>query len=243
MGDTAIVYIHGIMGSPVQFLPLRQAVRSLDVDSYALQLPGHGQSGREFIRSTHVQWQDYAHEEIARVRKARRLILVGHSMGGLLCLSYAAAHGADGIVLINTPARMHVTRRMITMGARSMFSSPARDDEYMRACRANRGVSGVKLHQYLFFLKPMGGLRPLIRQAMAGLHQIHAPTMIFQSRLDETVRVCSARDISAGMTHAPVQLNYLEHSYHFYFPDEDERRLACAFRDFVQGIAHHQEES
>ena len=87
--DTAVLFIHGILGTPRHFdflLPLLPGTWS----RRAILLPGHGGSCRDFARSSMEEWKaccEKAFTELAAEHE--RVLLVGHSMGTLLSVYLA----------------------------------------------------------------------------------------------------------------------------------------------------------
>ena len=49
--EAAVLFIHGFLGSPLQFEDLCQAVYQKGYAAYALLLPGHGGSSTQFART------------------------------------------------------------------------------------------------------------------------------------------------------------------------------------------------
>ena len=106
--DTAVVFIHGIVGTPDQFNPLLPLVpKDWSVDN--LLLPGHGGSVRDFSRSSMAAWRAHVAEHIDRLAEDhRRILLVGHSMGTLFCIDEAVKRPdtVAGLFLLASPLRI-----------------------------------------------------------------------------------------------------------------------------------------
>ena len=106
VGAVPLVFVHGAGGSHQHWL---YQVRDLPgVPTFALDLPGHGQSaGRG-----HDSIQDYAGWLVAFLDAAGldRAILAGHSMGGAIALHVALHDPARvaGLALLATGARLRV---------------------------------------------------------------------------------------------------------------------------------------
>lgn len=85
--DTVLLFIHGIVEGPAQFRPLFRAAERRGISAVSLLLPGHGSDGRAFARSRMRQWQEYVDAAAAHLRRRYpHVVLVGHSMGGLLAM-------------------------------------------------------------------------------------------------------------------------------------------------------------
>ena len=106
--DTAILFIHGIVGTPDQFFPLIPLVP----DTWScvnLLLPGHGGSVCDFSRSSMAAWRRCVSGEIAALAAChKRILLVGHSMGTLFCIDEALRRPEQiaGLFLLASPLRI-----------------------------------------------------------------------------------------------------------------------------------------
>lgn len=145
-GDVCAVFIHGFMGSPAQFSRLAEVARAAGSQSRLITLPGHGGGVREFMRAGRSAWLAHVETELADLRaQHEKLLLVGHSMGGLLAIN-AAAKQPEGIAGILALA-LHCICGQRPMGCGSAsirFFPPAR--RKIRAfvlhgnCAAYRGL-------------------------------------------------------------------------------------------------------
>ena len=78
---TAILFIHGIIGTPDQFNDLIPFVRK-DISIYNILLDGHGKGVRDFASTSMKKWEkqvENAVEELALNHE--RIIIVGNSKG------------------------------------------------------------------------------------------------------------------------------------------------------------------
>lgn len=101
-----VLFIHGAGGSHQHWL---YQVRDLpSASSYAVDLPGHGRSegaGRDSIES----YGDFV-EAFLDAAEVKRVVLVGHSMGGAIALDLALRYPSRvaGLGLVATGARLRV---------------------------------------------------------------------------------------------------------------------------------------
>lgn len=108
----AIVFIHGLLGSRLNW---EQQIASPDLQRYRLityDLRGHGLSGKPEDAEAYRDGRRYA-DDLAAVIKAtgaRRPVLVGWSLGGIVLSNYLAAYGdgdigalvyVDGVIELN----------------------------------------------------------------------------------------------------------------------------------------------
>jgi pimeloyl-ACP methyl ester carboxylesterase len=101
-----VVLIHGAGGTHLYW---PSEIRRLpDLRVFALDLPGHGKSGRRGLQTTEA----YAESILTWMEavKLHRAVFVGHSMGGAIALTLAKKHAEHvlGLGLISTGARLRV---------------------------------------------------------------------------------------------------------------------------------------
>jgi len=101
-----VLFVHGAGGRHQIWGHQLQHLKA--ANTYALDLPGHGQSGGDGRRSIEA----YRDVVVAFLDAAglERTVLVGHSMGGAITQSFALSYPErlDGIVLVGTGARLRV---------------------------------------------------------------------------------------------------------------------------------------
>lgn len=103
--NNPVVLVHGSWGSSAMWMGYAQFLSRKGWDVYALDLRGHGKSGGDVAGAT---MEDYAADvaQAASDHKLENPIIIGHSMGGLVVLMYAAEHGAKAVVAIDpSPTR------------------------------------------------------------------------------------------------------------------------------------------
>lgn len=237
--DTIIVFIHGFFGSPSQFWELSQIAWEKGYSIASLLLPGHGGSGREFTRTPGRQWVRFAMQRIRRYAlKYRRVLLVGHSMGGLLSLhaSLFPENHVVGVFLLNTPLSIHFTPRGTANGLKAVFAPQKYLDVVARSYRQVNSVQRMAPPQYLQMLPRVADLQKLMHRVREELPQVRVPVTIVQSRRDETVQWRSAVDLSAGMKNAPCRVVWLQNSWHSYYISGEKEAVEREFGWFLERI-------
>jgi carboxylesterase len=199
----------------------------------ALLLPGHGGCYANFARTRRGDWLQQVERAIDEARGCyRRVFLVGHSLGALLCLDYAARKAVDGLVLLNAPLRFRISPRQLALSLRVLLGKPRRDDALLRAYRAGFGICGGNPLCAALWVRPFWLLLEHIRDIRPMLERVTAPVLLAQSALDESVHPKSAALLENGLLHAKVTALRLVQSHHGYFPPADELALREAVMQF-----------
>ncbi len=233
--DMAVLLVHGILGSPDQFQELGHRLCDLGCTVQALLLPGHGGCAEDFAAARPEDWQRTVSEAAAALRREyRRVVLLGHSMGGLLILSEAARHGADGLILMSTPMRLTSGLRALGTALRVLRGKPENDDDRLRSYRRAFSVQADSLRQCLRWASKLREMRALMRHTRQDLREVVCPVLIVQSRRDETVSWRSAEMLKRGLFSArSTEVLMLRNSGHSYLPPEERNAVYETVARFV----------
>lgn len=98
----AVLLLHGFTGSPWEVRPLGEALAARGVHVVCPRLPGHGTTAEAMLFAGHHEWLAAAQEALDGLRSAKKVVLAGLSMGGLLAMVLAArrTRPIDGLVLM-----------------------------------------------------------------------------------------------------------------------------------------------
>lgn len=235
--DTIVIFIHGFFGSPSQFWDLSAIAWEKGYSIASLLLPGHGGSGREFTRTPGRQWVRFTMQRIRRYAyQYRRVLVVGHSMGGLLALhaSLFSENHVAGVFLLNTPLSIHFTARGTKNGLKAVFAPQKYLDVVSRSYRQGNSVQRMAIPQYLQMLPRVADLQKLMVWIREELPKVRVPVTIIQSRRDETVKWRSAMDLSSGMSQVPCRVVWLQSSWHSYYTSGEKEVVEREFRWFLE---------
>lgn len=100
--DVAVLLLHGFTGSPWEVRPLGEALAARGAHVTCPRLPGHGTTAEAMLWAGHREWLRAAQDSLDGLRGAKKLVIAGLSMGGLLGMVLAArrTHRVDGLVLM-----------------------------------------------------------------------------------------------------------------------------------------------
>jgi len=221
--DTIVVFSHGFIGSPGQFEDLADLAYQNGCAVLSLLLPGHGGTAKEFTKFGLADWESHLESELQRVSSVyENIILVGHSMGGLLSLnaSLNKDFNIKGVLLISSPLKLRYSLRTLLLGIKlALF--PKSTNEILTAYRNSNSVVRASIFTYALWLKQTGDVYKLMSKTKSNLPDITVPTTILLSKKDETVSLKSANIFHAGLQNASKKLIILSDSQHaFYVPQE-----------------------
>ena len=234
--DTAVLMIHGILGTPRHFDMLLQEIpESWSV--YNILLPGHGGSASDFGHSSMQQWREAAQITFDELcGRYRRILLVGHSMGTLFSLSMAISRPekVGGLFLLAVPLRVFMKPVMAANALRVTFGMMREDDPRQTASRDCCGVQTTwKLWQYIPWIPRFLELFVEMAATEKRLPLLGVPAIALQSEQDELVSLRSGKKLKKNPL---IRVIPLPGSGHYYYPDADRTVMLQVFRDMCEAL-------
>jgi carboxylesterase len=246
-GPCGCLLVHGLTGSPFEMQSLGEALWR---DGFSVSVPrlaGHATDDwRDLAKSRWTDWFEVVENKYERLAtRCEKIILIGLSIGGVLCLYFASRRlkDASALVLMATPLNiMNPIKRFGARVAVSLFPSRAYKAKASSTindpvARANH-LTGLHV-AYAAALSAEALLKRLKRD----LHQVITPTLMIYSRLDPQVSPADGDYIHSHISASQKKLVWLSRSYHIVTRDYEKElvqdeilKLACRVRDEVQPV-------
>ena len=235
--DTAILFIHGILGTPRHFDFLLPHVPA-EWSAVSLLLDGHGQGVREFSHTSMERWQAQVRQETdALLTSHKRLFIAAHSMGTLFAIQTALAHPdrVTALFLLAVPIRIRPQMKALTPAVRIGLSLGA--DSPLPAVASARNACSItpdrRVWRYAGWVPRYLELFRIIREVEEALPSLTVPTLALQSDGDELVSPAALRVL--GRCPA-VSLHRLPHSTHYAYDPVDQTRAVALFREMLENL-------
>ena len=168
--DTAVLLIHGFSAGAEQMRTCAEFLAQRGYTVRALHLPGHGETMKEL--EDHGSWSKWlaeARKETLRLMEDhKKIVVLGHSMGGALALLMGEELPIDGVIAV-APA-VKIANRWAPFGP---FLAPF-FPKYATVAH------GMPIHL-------VGDVLTLGRMARGQLSRLHCPLLIVQSEREHTV--------------------------------------------------------
>lgn len=233
----AIVFIHGLLGSRLNW---EQQTSSPDLQGYRLityDMRGHGLSGKPDDAAAYADGRRYA-DDLAAVLEAtgaKRPVLVGWSLGGLVMSDYLAAYGdtkIGGAVYVN--AVIELNEKLITPHP-EVYAGLASDDlkthldalrTFLRLCfhtQPDAATMELLLTNAAMASWPMTRSIPTMTSAASeGLPKAQVPLLLLYGAKDQLVEVQPSIDRAKALNPKAQSKLYAE-SGHAPFLEEAAR--------------------
>ncbi|MBQ9097274.1 MAG: alpha/beta fold hydrolase [Clostridia bacterium] len=228
--NTAILFIHGILGSPRHFEKFVSAVKD-KVSVYNILLKGHGGSVVDFANTSMEAWKNQV-ADVAKylTGKYDNIYIVAHSMGTFFAIENAINYPnkVKGLMLMQTPLKIGVKASAVVNTVKTLFDY---DDEITAVYKTMNSINlSSHLWEYVDWVPRYVELFRESKRMRGVINNLETKTVIFQSVKDELVSMKSVDYIPKKEN---IKLNVLENSAHFIY---DENEWGCMQQELVNMI-------
>lgn len=254
-GGAPILLVHGLAASLHDWDALLPELAAADYHAYALDLLGHGDSPKPNSRSYKTKWvyKHFAHW-IDTLQVPETPILIGHSLGGYMCLRYAIRHPerVRALVLTNPfykldqlPALLRRTYRRPTINALVVKHTPGWVFRWIidvtnhalgRAGGETMTLSEeIRLQTALDYKRTAPGafnIPNTVRDLTSDLARVTVPTLVLWGDRDQTLASDSFAPLVQSLPAARGQVISGGHVPHQSNPEEYNRLVL----DFLKTI-------
>ncbi|HEX7488449.1 MAG TPA: alpha/beta fold hydrolase [Anaeromyxobacteraceae bacterium] len=236
-GPDAALLLHGLTGTPFEMRHVAERLHRDGLRCVGPIMAGHGGGARALAGLPWQAWVEGARRELDALAGARRVFIVGCSMGALVAcaLAHAAPERVAGLALLAPALHLQRAGQLAALLGRlplagwlpavpKVAGSDVRD---LDARRENPTMSGVPL-------RAVAELAALSRHVDRLLPRIAAPALVVAAREDHTVRLSGAARIVQRLG-GPARLMVLERSFHLVGIDVERDRCADEVATFFDG--------
>lgn len=224
-----VMMVHSFTGSPLEFRRLGDFLNGHGYSVSAVRLPGHGTSLKDMSKTRWSDWWNHivsAYEEFSS-SGIKKIVTIGHSMGGLLTLKLAMEKKVDGMICISTP---------IFIQKRIAFAEVL--SQWLRKTKTEPSVP-VNAEAFYYDKPPLTcllSLWSLLKSVKRSLPEVNTPIFISQGRKDQVVQPRSADYIFASTSSTHKKINYYPNSSHSILLDSERDQLHADIYHFLNAI-------
>lgn len=230
--DIAILFVHGIVGTPNHFNHFVSLVPQ-HFSVYNILLDGHGKGVKDFSNTSMKKWEaqiDTAVQELSSTHK--EIYIMAHSMGTLLSIEQAVKNKKiTKLFLLAAPLRLSLKRKMFTNSLKVHFDKISPDDHEALAAKKCYGIENDKnLFNYIGWIPRFFELFAKIRYTRSIIKDLDTHCTVYQSSKDEMV---SKKSIKLLKQNPCILVKELENSGHYYYTQNDFEILLKEFKTMI----------
>ncbi len=183
--DIGILIIHGGGGGTCADLkPLGEDLQKKGYTVHIPLLPGFGTSPDDLRITPLSAWKRALEREITLIReKCEKIIVGGHSMGGVFSLILASNNNIDGVFTISAPIGIRgLAPKLVPLLKIFVKYYPIPLKEFKQE------TNGKWVGYNKIPLNVIGKFNKLIEEMRKTLGEINCPALFFQGRLDSVIK-------------------------------------------------------
>jgi len=183
--NDAFLLVHGFCAAPDELETLREFLEHRKIESFSVQVAGHGTTPEDLKHTTWEDWYSSVEEGLNLVKSwhPKHLFVAGISMGGALSTLLTSVHeGIDGLVLIAPALKINGILPKLVPILKYVMRDREVDVEKVQkqydVKRTKYAREPVSAYHELFKLQ---------KQARKIMSKITVPTIIIQGTNDKTI--------------------------------------------------------
>lgn len=235
--NVGALLVHGLNGNTHDMDEMETLLRAHGVVVENILLPGHGSDVRAMLPLGWSEWSAAVRCEFYALKKrCKHVFLIGHSLGGALCLHIAAHEDVAGVVALCAPLHMRPWLRSAVHLAKHITPLVPTLREDIRDPVARR-----KYTRDVYRWTPMAPVADMLKHLPLLRHelpQMRVPALVIAAKHDHVVPVSDGYEIYRLLGSAEKQLVILDHSYHVVMKDHDKETVFASMLAFVQKYMH-----
>jgi len=230
----AVLFIHGILGTPNHFDKFVELVPS-SLSVCNMLLDGHGHGVSEFSCASMSAWENQVSSTVDELSARHdEIYIVAHSMGTLLAIEQALKNTKiSKLFLLAVPLRLSLKFKMISSSVK-VYTDRIKPDDY-EGLEAKRccGIKHSKnIFKYIGWIPRFFDLFAKIKKTGPMIALLNTDCAAYQSDKDEMVSLKSAKSLSSNPR---IRVFRLENSSHYYYDEHDLDFLLNEFIKMIKG--------
>jgi len=211
---------------------LAQFLQARDMIAVNMLLPGHGSHVRDMFDLGWSEWSSAVRHALHELQqRCDAVFLVGHSLGGALCLHTAAHEEVAGVVTMCAPLHMYPWTRPLVRLARCITPIVPTIREDVRDPQARRSYT-----RDVYRWTPMAPVESMLQylpQLRDELPRLTVPALIMSSRHDHVVPARDGQAIYRLIGSYEKHHVTFHHSYHVIMKDHDREEVFAKTLAFI----------
>jgi carboxylesterase len=234
--DIGIVIIHGGGGGTCADLkPLGEDLhKKKGYTVHIPLLPGFGTSPEDLRITPLSAWKRALEREILLIReKCEKIVIGGHSMGGVFSLILASNNNIDGVFTISTPIGLRgFAPKLVPLLKIFVKYYPIPFKKFKQE------TNGKWVGYNKIPLNIIGKFNSLMKEMKNILEDIKCPAIFFQGRLDSIIKKNSIDFIYANVNSKVKKKICLDHNDHPILCSPDHDEIVSTLVNFIDEVCN-----
>lgn len=241
--DVAVLLIHGINETPNACLKVAPKVAKDGIHCRAMLVDGFGKSFRHYKESTTNDWLQSVDDEIKLLKSEhKRVVIVGHSLGGAIAIQYVLQNPdeVDALVLV-APAIDVSNARSPILSVQTWNSLLNRTLIFSDVTQSPFGIDAVDELEKRNEMRMPFTPRKVIDQTFELIErnrdqekELKLPVLMLLAKHDKVIDNEAAKAFFQKLPNPQNKIMVFENSAHAILVDLDWKKVAAAIRSFAR---------
>ncbi len=233
-----VLLVHGLNGSLTDMEEIEAVLRGHGLITRNLLLPGHGSQVRDMLPLGWPEWSAAVRAAYRGLRhQCGKVFLIGHSLGGALCLHTAAHEEVAGIVSMCAPLALYPWMRPLVQAGKYILPLVPTVREDVRDPAARRRYTR-DVYRWTP-IRPVESLMNYLPILRTELPRVTAPALIMVSNHDHVVPAKNGKEIYHLIGSREKYFVTFHRSYHVIMKDHDREDVIARTEAFILRHAFH----
>lgn len=238
-GPVGCLVLHGFTASPAEVRWLAEYLAGQGYTVYAPRLTGHGTSPEDLARTRWRDWYASALDGYHLLReRCEKVVIVGHSMGGLLTLLLASEQPVAGAAVLAAPMHLSLLARMSPYIYPFYPYSDQSDQtdlpERIREEQAARGETVLGRVRYdRWPTRSVAELWRLINIVKGRLPLVTVPLLLMYAERDPLALIAHGEQVMRGVSSTDVEWQSLTRCAHIVTQDTERETVFSEVAKFI----------
>lgn len=233
-----ILLVHGLNGGRSDMEELAVFLTANGLLTENMLLPGHGASVRDMLPIGWSEWAQAVRSELRSLKKrCSQVFLIGHSLGGALCLHIAAHEEINGVVAMCPPLYMRSWMLLAVRLVKRLtpLVPSLRKDICDPVARRHYTLSTYRWTP----MAPVESMLQYLPHLYNELPAVTVPALIMNATRDHVVPAKDGQAIYQLISSQDKELVTFHRSYHVIMKDWEYEQVFTKILVFIQRIVNH----
>ncbi len=192
-------------------------------------LPGFGTKPEDLKNITIEEWKSALDDELTILKdKCDKIIVGGHSMGGILTLILAANYNLDLIFTISAPVGVQTFLIYLVPFFKIFVKYHKINSEQFKKDTNGKWIGYNKIPVNIGIK-----IKKIMKDMKKSLHMVNCPTLLFQGRLDTEIKKKSMDYIFSNIATKDKKKIWLEQNSHPILDSPDHYQIVSETLNFI----------
>lgn len=231
--EVGIILVHGFSSTAQEMQELGDFLhKKTGYSTLSVLLAGHGTSPADLAQTDLIDWYKSVRDAYKSMREiSEKIVLVGHSMGGTLCLLLATNEEIDAIVSICTPIKVEYFMQDYLFLVSDLISYFPRRKEELEIMEKHNLIK-YKVSS----LKGVQNLLDLMEIAREEISKVKAPLMTITAGKDKRVPLYNANKINELVQSEIKEDLFFADAHHTILFSSDKDLVFNKILDFINSV-------